>query len=299
MLAVIGRRTVAPTPHRPGARSGAPGQGDRACLKAAFSRGDDDDEIVNPPRGRPMSPESTPPPARRPILVWDAPVRVFHWLLAACFLGAFVTAENDRLLQLHVTLGYTVGGLVVFRLLWGLLGTRHARFASFVRGPRAVADYLKALRDGQPLHPVGHNPAGAWAIVALLAGAMLVVASGWATLGSPDGGWLEDLHEGSANALLALVAVHVLGVLVGSRLHHQNLVRSMLTGRQLGRAEDGIQQAWRSVAALMVVAVAGFWSWQWLHATDATTVSAQATARHDRDHDRDPDRHQGPRRDSD
>ena len=84
------------------------------------------------------------------VLVWDAPVRVFHWLLAASFIGAFVTAESERWRLLHVTLGYTVGGLVVFRLLWGLLGTRHARFAGFVRGPRTKAAKRACLVPTRP-----------------------------------------------------------------------------------------------------------------------------------------------------
>jgi cytochrome b len=223
------------------------------------------------------------------ILVWDAPVRVFHWLLAACFIGAFVTAESERWRLLHVTLGYTVGGLVVFRLLWGLLGTRYARFRSFVRGPRAVKAYLLSLWRGQAPHSVGHNPAGALAIVGLLAAALVLVASGWATFQGLGGGWLEDLHEGVANAMLALVAVHVVGVAVSSRLHHENLVRAMVTGRKQGTPEDGIRQAWRSVAALMVVAVAGFWTWQLLQAPDAGATFAQGAAQHDRHQGRDGD----------
>lgn len=256
----------------------------------------------------PLTPQDTPHDtpqdtgaASRPILVWDAPVRVFHWLLAACFLGAFVTAESERFRLLHVTLGYTVGGLVVFRLLWGLLGTRYARFSAFVRGPRAVQAYVSSLVDGRAQHHLGHNPAGAWAIVGLLAGAVLVVGSGWALFNDLGGGWLEELHEGAANTMLGLVAVHVLGVVVSSWLHHENLVRAMVTGRKLGRPDEAIRHAWRSVAALMVVAVAGFWSWQFVQApqpgtwSDPVHAQAQAQARSgrhagaDRDADRDDD----------
>lgn len=204
------------------------------------------------------------------ILVWDAPLRVFHWLLAATFIGAFVSAESERWRLLHVTLGYTVGGLVVFRLLWGLLGTRHARFADFVRGPRAVLGYLRALIAGKAHHPVGHNPAGAVAIVALLAGAGLIAASGWAVYSDLGGGALEALHEGAANAMLGLVAVHVLAVVVSSRLQRENLVRAMVTGRKPGQAQDGIRRAWLSVAALMLVAVLGFWWQQWQTAPQQT-----------------------------
>lgn len=237
---------------------------------------------------------STPTP--RAVLVWDAPVRVFHALLAASFIGAYVSAESERWRLLHVSLGYTVGALVVFRLLWGLLGTRHARFANFVRGPRAVARYLRSLVDGQAEHHVGHNPAGALAIVGLLAAALVIVASGWAIYNDVGGGWLEELHEGAANAMLALVFVHVAGVIVSSRLHHENLLRSMLDGRKQALPADGISHAWRSLAALMVVAVAGFWSWQWTQAPTPATLSAQAAEqgspqgqarprKPDRDHD--------------
>ena len=221
----------------------------------------------------------------QPVLVWDLPVRVFHWLLAASFLGAFVTAESERWRLLHVTLGYTVGGLVVFRLLWGLIGTRHARFADFVRGPRAVVRYLRSLLSGRAEHHVGHNPAGALAIVGLLAASVLSVASGWAIFNDVGGEWLEDLHEVAANAMLALVAVHVLGVIVSSRLHHENLVRSMVTGRKLGLPADSIGQAWRGVAAIMIAAVLGFWSWQWQQAPDPSTVQAQVEQ--ERPHGRD------------
>ncbi|MDH5206909.1 MAG: cytochrome b/b6 domain-containing protein, partial [Hylemonella sp.] len=102
------------------------------------------------------------------ILVWDLPVRVFHWLLVLCFFGAYLSSESERWMLLHVTLGYTLGGLLAFRLLWGLWGTRHARFVNFVRGPMAVARYLGSLLRGRPEHHVGHNPAGALAVVLLL-----------------------------------------------------------------------------------------------------------------------------------
>ena len=101
--------------------------------------------------------------ARPAILVWDAPVRVFHWLMVLSFAGAYLTAESERWRLLHVTLGYTMAGLVVFRIVWGLLGSRYAKFSSFVRGPAAVARYVRSLFNGQPEHHVGHNPAGAHA----------------------------------------------------------------------------------------------------------------------------------------
>ncbi len=203
------------------------------------------------------------PPGTRSILVWDTPVRVFHWLLVLCFFGAFVTAETERWRLLHNTLGYTAGGLVAFRLVWGLVGTRHARFSDFVRGPRAVLAYLRSLRGGQPEHHVGHNPAGALAIVVLLGLTLLTALSGWAGEAELAGEWLTELHEGVANLMMAVVLVHIAGVIVGSRLHHENLVASMFTGRKPGPPDAAIRRAWHAVAVLMLVAVLGFWWQQW------------------------------------
>ena len=203
------------------------------------------------------------PSAAPSTLVWDAPVRVFHWLMAASFAAAYLTAESERWRLLHVTLGYTMAGLVVFRLLWGVVGTRHARFASFVRGPAAVARYVKGLIQQQPEHTVGHNPLGALAIVALLGLTLAIAASGWAVYEGVGAEWFEDLHEGAANLMLAVVGAHVAGVLAASWLHRENLVRAMVTGRKAAPPESGIRSAWRSVAVLMLAAVLGFWWLQW------------------------------------
>ncbi|HJV60587.1 MAG TPA: cytochrome b/b6 domain-containing protein [Albitalea sp.] len=220
----------------------------------------------------------------RRILVWDAPVRVFHWLMVLSFAGAYLTAESERWRLLHVTLGYTMAGLVGFRILWGLLGTRHARFASFVRGPAAVARYLGSLLRGRPEHHTGHNPAGALAIVGLLLLALVVTASGWATFNEIAGDWLEELHEGAANVMLAIVGVHVAAVVVSSWLHRENLVRAMVNGRKVGRPGEGIRRAWHSVAAVMLAAVLGFWWLQWRDAPTGTPAVGHATqVEHDDD----------------
>lgn len=207
-------------------------------------------------------------------LVWDAPVRVFHWLMVLSFAGAWLTAESERWRLLHVTLGYTMAGLVAFRLLWGVAGTRTARFATFVRGPRAVARYLWSLVRARPEHHLGHNPAGALAIVALLALAVATTASGWAVYQDIGGGWLENLHEAAAGAMLAVVGVHVLGVLASSWLHGENLVAAMLSGRKPGRPEEGIRRAWHSVGVLMLAAVLGFWWLQWQGAPAGAGIAA-------------------------
>jgi cytochrome b len=202
-------------------------------------------------------------PRAKRVLVWDAPVRVFHWLTVLCFAGAWITAESERWRLLHATLGYTMAGLLVFRIVWGFLGSRHARFADFVRGPRAVLGYLGSMLRGTPEHHVGHNPAGAVAIVGLLLLIALASVTGWASYNEVGGEWVEELHEGAANAMMALVVVHVAAVALSSWLHHENLVGAMITGRKPGSPRDAIAHAWRSVAALMLAAVLAFWWWQW------------------------------------
>ncbi len=202
-------------------------------------------------------------PRRSAILVWDAPVRVFHWLMVACFAGAWLTAESERWRLAHVTLGYTMAGLVAFRILWGVVGTRYARFSNFVRGPAAVVCYLGTLLRRQPDHHTGHNPAGAWAIVALLVLTLVITLSGWAVFNDVGGHWLEDAHEIVANLMLAVVGAHIAGVVISSWLHRENLIGAMISGRKPGLPEDAVRNAWRVMAVLMLAAVMGFWWLQW------------------------------------
>jgi cytochrome b len=232
--------------------------------------------------------EATPhETASRKILVWDAPVRVFHWLMVATFAGAWLTAESESWRMVHVTLGYTMAGLVAFRILWGLVGTRYARFSSFVRGPAAVAAYIRGIVRGKPEHHTGHNPAGALAIVALLGLTIAITASGWATFNEIGGNWLEEGHEIAATVMLALVGAHILGALVSSWLHRENLIGAMISGRKPGRPEDGVPSAWRTVAALMLVMVMAFWWLQWKSAPSgglADMPAAAAKVTHPRGH---------------
>jgi cytochrome b len=164
------------------------------------------------------------------ILVWDLPTRLFHWLLAASFAGAWLTSDSERWVNVHLTLGYAFAGLIAFRLVWGFVGSRYARFSSFVAGPGAVKRYLRSILAFRPEHHVGHNPAGGWAVLALLGLGIATAASGYATYNDYGGHWLEELHEGAAGAMLALVFVHIGAVLVSSLIHRENLVRAMLSG---------------------------------------------------------------------
>ncbi|MEW6131583.1 MAG: cytochrome b/b6 domain-containing protein [Pseudomonadota bacterium] len=211
------------------------------------------------------------------ILIWDLPTRWFHWLLAASFAGAWLTSESERYGDLHVMLGYTMLGLIAFRLVWGFAGTRYARFRDFAYAPGKVVQYLKSLSSGRPEHYLGHNPAGAVAIFLLLALGIVTGVSGWLTYNEIGGEWWEEGHELFANAMLVVVGVHIAGVLVSSFLHRENLARAMVTGCKQGEPGDAIDRKRGGAALLLVVAVAGFWG-LWFNGNPDALVTGRASA---------------------
>jgi len=180
------------------------------------------------------------------VRVWDPLVRLFHWSLVTAFFVAYFT--EDDLLTPHVYAGYLIMGLLAFRLIWGFVGSRHARFSDFVRRPRVVIDYLKSIRSGHPRRYIGHNPAGGAMVIALLTSLLLTTVTGIAIYGAGESAgplaaslagvgdfWadvLEEVHEFLANLTILLVAIHVTGVIVASRQHKENLVRAMIDGRK-------------------------------------------------------------------
>ncbi|MDT3736363.1 MAG: cytochrome b/b6 domain-containing protein [Denitratisoma sp.] len=194
------------------------------------------------------------------ILVWDLPVRLGHWLMAGGFALAWVTGDSESWRLVHVFAGGTVTAVALFRLLWGIVGSKHARFSSFVRGPRQALAYLKSLLRFSPPHYTGHNPAGGWAVMLLLFLALSAGASGWFTYQELGGEWLEELHEFATGLMLAVVAVHLAGVLVGSLMHGENLPRAMITGRKQGEPGEAIAgQRWLGAMLLLGWAAAGAW----------------------------------------
>jgi len=178
------------------------------------------------------------------VKVWDPAVRIFHWTLATAFAAAWLS--EDAWSWLHVNAGYLIGGLILFRVLWGFVGPTHARFRNFVKRPRDIRSYVRQMiRLKAPRH-LGHNPAGGAMILALLATLMLTIASGMALYGATDfagplagifrgdlaADMLEAPHAFGANAPLFLIALHLGGVLFSSLAHRENLVRSMVNGRK-------------------------------------------------------------------
>jgi cytochrome b len=172
------------------------------------------------------------------VKVWDLPLRLFHWSLATSVLIAWFTANIFN--TVHEIAGYTVLGLIAFRLLWGFAGTLHSRFADFVPHPAVALRYMGKLARGSAARHLGHNPAGAAMIVTLLLILTVCSISGWMQITVRFFGvtWVEQVHSYSADLVLILAVVHVLGVLFMSALHRENLVRAMITGTKELRTED-------------------------------------------------------------
>lgn len=171
------------------------------------------------------------------IKVWDPLVRVFHWTVVIGVFGAYFI-ERPR--DLHEALGWMVAGALVVRLIWGVAGSRYARFSQFVPGPMRLARYLVALVRGRERRHIGHNPAGGAMIVLLMGLLAALTLTGWmmgqdAWFGEA---WVEDLHALLADGVMVCVALHVAGVIVESVRHRENLVRAMITGRKRSAAKD-------------------------------------------------------------
>ena len=170
------------------------------------------------------------PPAT--VKVWDPFVRAFHWSLASLFLLAYVT--GDEMETVHIAAGYTIAGLLALRILWGFVGPRYARFSNFVRSPRAVLTYARDVVLLRAPRYLGHNPAGGAMVVALIV--MLIGTCITGYMMTTDVYWgarsVEEVHEVLANLTVGLIVLHVIGVLVASFEHRENLVKAMITGRK-------------------------------------------------------------------
>jgi cytochrome b len=164
--------------------------------------------------------------------VWDLPQRIVHWTLALAVLIAWCSANIFD--AVHEMAGYAALGLVAFRIAWGFFGSYHARFAHFVRRPAGVLQYLRRLADRRAERYLGHNPAGAAMILALLATIVISTISGWMQITERFFGvdWVEAVHTYSSHLVLILAAMHVAGVLLMCALQRENLVLAMITGRK-------------------------------------------------------------------
>jgi cytochrome b len=214
----------------------------------------------------------------RDVEIWDLPTRIFHWTLVILVgINLFLIEPRGGLQTvLHFIAGYTIAGLLLFRLIWGFIGSRHSRFADFLCRWPAVKAYLARLLRFDPPHSVGHNPLGGWMIALLLTGLAGMIGTGLfaaarraagplANLISPSlAGLAGDLHVLISDLMIALIVMHVLGVVVEWFLTGDNLVKAMLTGRkrlspEVAAGEGKAAPAWRAIllALLSLALLAG------------------------------------------
>lgn len=204
-------------------------------------------------------------PAHRKIMVWDAPIRVFHWLLVAAFATCWLTYEDNRFLHLHVYAGYLIIGLLVFRVTWGLVGTRYARFAEFFHPWSAVRAYAEGLATGNPRRFVGHNPLAGWAVLFLMGMTLVICVTGVVVLGVEEGHgplgalmslptamFWHEVHEQLAFVALWFIPLHLAGVIIEGRVLGESLLKAMITGHKLVEPEHPEVPPMRKVAAVLL-----------------------------------------------
>ena len=215
----------------------------------------------------------------KPVLVWDIPTRLFHWLMAASFLGAWLSSESDQWLSAHAFCGYLLLGLIGFRLIWGFAGGYYARFSSFLHSPLSGLAYVRQMVTGKAKRYIGHNPAGSQAIFLLLILGLAVTVTGIFTLSGEEqqasfgirlsvslGRMFKEGHEAVASLMLLVVVGHIAGVAVESYLHKENLARSMITGLKAASVDEPISRPYRLVSLILALAVVAFGIWWFFYA---------------------------------
>jgi len=186
------------------------------------------------------------------IKVWDPLIRFFHWSLVTAFVIAYIT--EDDFLTVHSWAGYLILTLLAIRIVWGFVGTRYARFSSFVYSPENIIQFMKDTLHFRAKRYLGHNPAGGAMVIILILSLLITTTTGILVLGAEDhagplaylftsgdefwGEILEEVHEFFANLTVLLVAIHVLGVLIESWIHKENLVSAMLTGFKSSKTDS-------------------------------------------------------------
>ncbi len=164
------------------------------------------------------------------VRVWDLFVRLFHWSLVSLFVFAYFTGDEWQ--NAHEWAGYAIAVLIAVRIVWGFVGSEHARFSSFLYKPRTIVSFLKASIGMRARRYLGHNPAGGAMVIALLAAITVISVSGHMMTMDAYWGvdWVEEVHEAAVNSTLLLIVAHVGGVILASVEHKENLVKSMFTG---------------------------------------------------------------------
>jgi len=191
---------------------------------------------------------------KRSILVWDFPVRIFHWLLVTSFAGAWLTSESEAWQMVHYAFGYTSVVLVLFRIVWGIVGTRYARFSQFIKGPAETIHHLKSLLAGKQHSGVGHNPAGALAMISLMILILLIGLTGYWSVKEFLGDFMSEAHETISDLALIVVVIHIAAAIIMSFMQKENLVKSMVTGNKQGTPEQAIRYSMHFVGIGLAIA---------------------------------------------
>jgi cytochrome b len=212
----------------------------------------------------------------RAVLVWDLPTRVFHWLLVLGVAISYLTGgEEGWLFVVHTASGYLIAVLLLFRVIWGVIGSPRSRFRDFVHGWRSVADYVRSLLALHPPRYIGHNPLGGWMVILMLIVLLITVVTGlfsgeegeasgllFPWIATPGSEGLSEVHEVFANVIVILAVIHVCGVLADWWLTRENLVSAMISGsKQLDEtsasAEKPAASTSRMIVAVSIAAIAG------------------------------------------
>ena len=194
------------------------------------------------------------PDKKQSVLVWDFPVRVFHWLLVISFAGAWLTSESEAQQLIHYAFGYSACALILFRIAWGIVGTRHARFTDFIKGPTGTWQHIKSLLVGRQYSGVGHNPVGALVMISLMILILLIDLTGYWIVKGALGEFMSGAHEAISNLALGFVLIHVAAAIIMSFLQKENLVRSMFNGLKQGSPEQAIRYPMYLVGVALAVA---------------------------------------------
>ncbi|WP_431149596.1 cytochrome b/b6 domain-containing protein [Acidovorax facilis] len=249
----------------------------------------------NTPSLQPASAAAQPAAAKGPSRrVTDAPTRMFHWLFALCFVGAYATADGEYWRLLHVTLGYTIAGLLGFRVLYGIFGPRTSGLGLLWRKLAGAPAWLRALPQARSMQQVnwrqGQNLLMALAVVLLLVLVVPITLSGYATYndwGDMLGGdWIEEVHEFFGEAMLFVVLAHLALIAGMSMLRRKNQALPMLTGRVEGPGPNLVQKNRTWLAAALLLAVLAFGAWEWQQSPNGLMASG-TTSERSRHHDDD------------
>lgn len=209
-------------------------------------------------------------------LVYDLPTRLFHWVFAGLFVTAYSigsTAEDTALFPWHMLAGLTMGLAVVLRVTWGVIGTRHARFASFQLNPASLLGYFRSLFTGGGRAVAGHNPASSWVAVVLMGLALGLGVTGYLMTSSGNFEAYEEVHEVLANTFLAVVLMHVGGVILHSLRHRDGFALSMVDGHKQGVEPAETISGARPVIGMLFIAMLAAFAVQLVRNYDAGTQS--------------------------